>query len=61
MNKMNHQLQQVIQSKNELEDINKKLREKNSDLELQVSCIEETKKMLDDIQMRLKQSSTSEL
>ena len=61
VNKMNHQLQQVIQSKNELEDINKKLREKNSDLELQVSCIEETKKMLDDIQMRLKQSSTSEL
>lgn len=47
--------------KNELENINKKLREKNSELELQMSCIEETKKMLDDVQLRLKQSCSSEL
>ena len=47
--------------KNELEDINKKLREKNSELEMQVSCIEETKKVLDDIESRLKRSSNSDL
>lgn len=47
--------------KNELEDINKKLREKNSELELQVSCIEETKTVLEDIEARLKRSSNNEL